>query len=249
VFQRVCFVVSILIASTSAFAYPLNPGETIHPGETSDGVDPLTDLMPAPGTVIAHEVRSVTALYADPNHFADGPLTRDGTFEEWVVRLGSGKLSFAYSFDFPNGPNENSPGSQGASLTVNGFHGFSTDVTGTSDLAFPLGVATTFTRSSDGASIKLDSPDEGGPGFARVDTNATVFGRNGTLTELLDDDFATPNDPDRGFHTFAGTVNVSNAFAPAESTTAVPLPPAAYTALGTIGLIVVSKLSRRARLQ
>jgi hypothetical protein len=163
------------------------------------------------------------------------------TFESWVVRGASGKLSFVYDFENPNTQTVEVADEVGQ-LTARNFDGFSTDVSATADIT--NGKTTTISRSSDGSAITIRTatPGLGTTPWLVVATDATNFDRAGSVTGLFIDD---ANDLHGGFTTLAATIDVANTFQPTEQTAAVPLPPAVYGGLGMIALVCGSQLRRR----
>src|SRR5690348_17740397 len=77
-----------------ASAAMVGPGDVLGP-DPSANVDRSLPV----GTVVAHETRDFTAVYDDPGHETIGIPSAAISFESWVIRAGSGNLSFVYDFE------------------------------------------------------------------------------------------------------------------------------------------------------
>jgi hypothetical protein len=236
---------SLSLLTTGASGGIVSPGETVVVG--ADGRPRPTPT----GAILARSVLPFSIAYraddGDGGSFLDFGGTATGTLTNTVLRESStGTLTFVYDIDY--GDDSAVDASEASVLTVSGFDGFSTDVTGLLDFE-PVILAS---RSADGADVRLgsDDPGLGGAPTLVVRTDATAFARTGTARFFAGDELAVLGPDGPALEFAGGTAVVLGAFEPADSDppppTAIPLPPAAWSGLAGIGAVWASRgLARR----
>jgi hypothetical protein len=223
----------MLALSLPANAGPLAPGE--RRGDDSMRLN-LNDPSFA-GSTLFSESTPFNIVFEQPEGGAANSVS--GTFTHLVVReSATGNLAFHYRLegdviggviDFED-------------LIVSGFAGFTTDVFSDQD-SFGIGVSE---RSADGDTIRFQGDEEPFRGNFVVRTNATEF-EAGAGTAVL---FATAQTgdpiggPDRTF-TFTTAAPVEGDDGEPNP---IPLPPAAWAALATMGGFGALKAVRRLKL-
>jgi hypothetical protein len=228
-----CMAASLFTGA--ALAAPVGPGQSIN--------DRTPDLAP-PGVQIASKTINWTADVVNldqdthPGWIPNTP-TIDGSVTTSVWRDSSGKLSFLYDFALPNYDDNL------RQLTVTNYAGFSTDVTAWfNDIAV-------IKRSADGKTITgVTNGGNGAEPHMLVTTDATSFDSGGTAIFLGSTDFIqghSPNGDQSGPLSVSVTANLSGLYQPAESTAAVPLPPAVYGGMASLAVICGVQQFRKGR--
>jgi hypothetical protein len=219
----------------AALAAPVGPGQFIQ--------DHTVPLMPV-GVQIASKtihwtaevVNSTPEIY--PGYVPDVRFI-DGTATSSVWKDGSGKLSFLYDFSLPNYDDNLSE------LTVSDYSGFSTDVSAN------LNDVAVVSRSADGETIKAGSYwGNGSSPHLLIATNATSFDSHGTAIFRGSTDYIMSHNAEgdaNPYLTVHVTANLSGLYQPAESTAAVPLPPAVYGGMASLAVICGVQQFRKGR--
>ena len=226
---------ALVIVACSLLFTPTVRAGLIAPGDTvnlSSG-----DFAGPTGTLLAEKTTPFAIDYgADPSIGFDGKL--NGTLHSAVYDVG-GKLAFFYDVDL-DPSNFISGATEQSELTVKAFAGFSVDISGMLDYEEAIKAS----RSADGAQIALfsDSPGLGGAPAVLVQTDASSYDENGSAVFHAGDELLTLN----ATGAVSASATIDGAFQPVlgdnpTPTTAIPLPPAAYSGLGVllaIGLIL-----------
>lgn len=236
---------AVLAPSNAAMAVSVAPGEST---TTRDGPD---FVMPT-GELLAERSFPLTLNFAIPEGtVADPAPGTTGTLTSSVRRGTSGSgLVFVYDLRLEA---DTEYADEFARLTVGSFAGFSTDVTG--DIGpFP---GFEISRSADGATVVATKGDGvGGNVILAIETDAAEFNDQGTAEFRADAEFVLtdPNDPTGGPGQVGldATVNVSGVFQPTADDPGpqpnpIPLPPAAWAAIATMGGFGAVKRLRRGR--
>ena len=217
---------SLLFAAAPAHAGLLAPGED---GQGDDFVFNPGDPAFA-GETLASRTAPIELTRVDDD--TGETQTYSGTFNTRVVREPTGRLAFHYQFLRGTG---NAPLDY-ENFVVGGFAGFETDVF-SDQTSLTAGAAS---RSADGDSIDFVG-DESADGNVVVRTNATAFDETGTA-RLVASFQPDAVDQFQSFTAFAPAADE-----PGPQPNPIPLPPAAWAALATMGGFgAVKRLRRRA---
>ena len=222
----------------------VDPGKTIVVGADEE-------LPPDPaGDVLARSVLPFSILYqADSGGtFLDFDGEAGGTLTNTVLRDAStGTLTFVYDIDLDD---EHVDASEASVLTVRGFEGLSTDVSGLLDFEQEV----LATRSADGSEVRLgsDDPGLGGAPVLVVRTDATAFARTGSVRFFAGDELPVLGPDGPALEFAGGTSVILGTFEPAADgdpppPAAIPLPPAAWSGLAGIAAICASRGIARLR--
>jgi hypothetical protein len=223
----VLVVIALAFGASPAVAAPVAPGG----GALVDSDTP--DVVPA-GTKVAEKVVPFTVVFpplGDDQYVFQN--TADGTLTSSVYRTAAGTLTFRYALDLEEIPygsptDTEVPSDEANKLTVRGFSGFSTDVTGYfghSDF--------NVSRSADGASItgNIAAEGTGSPPVLIVETDATDFNDLGAARYEPAAEFIVrrPGDPSGEVRQVArdGFADIAGVFQPV----VVPEPGSALTLL------------------
>jgi hypothetical protein len=250
--RNVAFAVAVLAVSSAAMAVPVAPGQST---TTRDGPEfqmPAGELLAERSiafTLTVLEVPEGMTAEPDPGEPSAQPSTT-GTLTTSVRRATDGTgLVFVYDLDLEN---DIGFADELARLTVGSFAGFSTDATG------EIGEANGFevSRSADGATVRAEVGEGlGGDVIMAIETDATEFddGGSGEFSALAEYVLRDPNDPSFSDQVVLGaTVTFDDGlFQPVADDgepNPIPLPPAAWAGLATMGGFgAIRKLRRRRR--
>ena len=239
-------LLSAAVVAVASSAAPVGPGQSIvFPAATDGG----TDILNPGGVEIASKtihftvpvVSADTDLY--PGYVPDRPFA-EGTVITSVRRDSSNKLAFVYDFDFPVEPEgvvlpaylDNL-----SQLVVGNFAGFTTDFVGLQ------GTTIDVQRSADGSTITSTTGSGlGSEPFVVIRTNATSFDANGTAILRGATDYVPAHNAegDKYVLDVTTTANLNGLYQPAESTAAIPLPPAVYGGAALLGFVCATQLFR-----
>lgn len=217
-----------------AWSLPAGAG-ILEPGELNEGEENLLNLDDPSfaGTELASRTLPFETSHLDPLMTPAEPRTVTGTLTQRVIReSATGALAFHYEV---TGDVDGPFGVDFENLSVGDFRGFTTDVfSNETDLS--TGGAQ---RSSDGRIVTFTGDESWGAYFV-VRTNATAFDEGGTA--VIDVTFL-PTGPvrDLPFDAFRPTLQDDGAGEP----NPIPLPPAAWAALATMGASGALKGLRR----
>ena len=223
----------------------------VHPGETAVIRDDDSGPATPAGAVLAETVLPFT-IELEPEggagSFLDFDGTATGTQTSTVVRDGkTGTLSFVYDVDLAG--EGDADASEASILTVDGFDGFSTAVTGLLDFESVVLAS----RTEDGSGVRLTSDDPGLGGAPRlvVRTDAVHFDDSGTARFFAGDELAVLTPDGLAIEFAGGTAVVAGTFAPVDLDTpppaAIPLPPAAWSGLAALGAMGLARAASRLR--
>ena len=224
-------VTTLLVASSPLYAGPLAPGES---GGGEAFVLDLNDPSFA-GETVHSSTTPFEVVFDQPE---SGQDVIRGTFTHLVIReSATGRLAFHYrlqetqeqggTIDFEN-------------LFVDGFGGFTTDV-----YSDQVSLGSDASRSADGDVIDFLGDEEPFSGNFVVRTDATAFEEGGDVAVLARAQTGSPvGGSDRTL--ILGPTAVPAADDPGPTPNPIPLPPAAWAALMTMGGFgAIKKLRRR----
>ena len=226
-----------LLAAAHANATVVEPGQTIHLPNLTDGVD--NETIPT-ANIVVQDSRSIDLVYNAPagQFFTDGSTSVSSRvdFQSWVVRdPATQQLGFVYDL---TDPDEAAPflGSEGGNVTASSFTGFQTDV------LREFNRETDISRTADGAAVRYDIPGNGEVGAPAIAvlTDATEFDSNGTLTFRLANEFTLVDSEGQNgqFVILGADGSLSGTFQPISGSepppSAIPLPPAVWTGMFTL---------------
>ena len=232
--HRITVALLSLTAAMSLLTSSAASGAIVGPGETI--VNDSGNLVEPAGDVIASDARTVTFTY-DPAPFepASDELTYDIDFTSRVIRdPATQRLTFVYRFQ--SEPGGRAFAQEDGTFTVQGFNGFSTDVS--TDFAWSIN------RSADGVTIDAANFGEGAGGlpYFVIATDATEFDSNGSLSGTARDEFFVfdPAEQLEALRVLTATFALGDTFQPIADDgnggggTPIPLPPAAWTGLAAL---------------
>lgn len=208
---------SALLLATSVRGGVVAPGETL-------SLNSSDFALPA-GSFLAEKTSAFSIDY--------GGDTLNGTLYSAVYNVG-GKLAFLYDVELD--PANNGSAAERSQLTVAAFSSFATDVTGMLDHEEVIAA----TRSADGGTVSLmsDTPGLGGAPALLVQTDADSYNTQGSAVFYAGDELLTLNAAvgGSGSASFDGVLQptLSGGNGQVPPPTAIPLPPAAFSALGVM---------------
>ena len=225
------FAVALAVAPAIASAAPVAPGVSVE-------VDGSGFALPM-GEKLAEKSINFTLLFELPPGAtsSDPAPSTSGSLLNTVYRGPGGGLVFVYDVDFDN---ETQYADEVARFTVGSFAGFATDVTGLFEPSQRLPVM----RSADGATITATQGEGLGDGpIVAIETDATAFNEGGTGEFFADAEFVVsgPGIPGGSvLDELSTTVSFTGLYQPTAddpgpTPNPIPLPPAAWAALMTMG--------------
>lgn len=240
---RACLPAAVpaVLALVAACLAPAARAGVLAPGETST-VRPADYVEPR-GLLLAEQDLAFTLTYVDPAT-GDTVASLPGTLIGTVLRdPGDNTLTFVYNARLDAAPPPGAPDGTagGSALTLFGLAGRSTDASG----LLGSGLDATASRSADGDGVALAGP--GGYPLLVVHTDATTFDAGGAARFVAADRFITGSAAGSMEVMAQGTAEVAGTFRPTgqAAVVAVPLPPAAWTALGGAAGCGIVALVRR----
>jgi hypothetical protein len=233
------WLMAAVVLSSLAATVTTRAGVLLAPGGSS--TIHSSDYLEPRGLLLAEQDLPFTIGYRYPA--TNGVVgTLPGTLIGTVLRdRGDNTLTFIYDARLdadppPGAPNGTTGGSR---LTLSGFAGHSTDLSG----ILASGLDATVSRSADGDGVTVAGPS--GYPLLVVHTNATTFDAGGTARFAAADRFDASSASAAADGLATGTADIGGTFRPTQATVAVPLPPAAYTALGgVVGCGIVACVRR-----